>query len=36
MLTGFPKGDLMAVPLGGSIGEVLAVDDAESGPVAES
>ena len=35
-LPGFPKGDFMAVPLGGSIGEVLAVDDPESGWVADS
>ena len=36
LLTGFPNGDLTAVPAGGSIGDVLAVDDPDRGWVAES
>ena len=35
LLAGFPKGDLTAVPLGGSMGDVLAVEDPDRGWVAE-
>ena len=36
LFPGFPKGDLTAVPAGGSIGDVLAVEDPDFGWDADS
>ena len=36
LLPGFPNGNRTALPAGGSIGDVLAVDDPDRGCVAES
>ena len=36
LFPGFAKGNLTAVPAGGSIGDVLAVEDPDRGWVADS